>query len=52
MTQEEREKLLKALAKRAKKALKNKKSAIRYLIEIGYLTKKGNVRKPYRTPKD
>jgi len=48
MTEQERQILLKALEKRHKKAVKSKKAALRFLIEIGALTEKGNLRAPYK----
>ena len=45
MTDEERQILIKALEKRKKQALKSKKAALEYLIEVGILTKKGNLKK-------
>lgn len=47
MTEEERQILLDSLEKRKKKALKSKRAALKYLIEIGMYTPKGNLRAPY-----
>lgn len=48
MTEEQRQLYLKALEKRKKKALKSKKASLEFLIEMGILTKKGNLKSPYK----
>lgn len=55
MTEEERQILLESLEKRKQKALKSKRAALQYLVEMGIITKKGNLRAPYNavcTPKE
>lgn len=47
MTDEEREILLKALAENKKKALKSKEAALKYLTDMGFLTKSGKLKAPY-----
>ena len=48
MTEQERQKYLKELTKKKKKALKNKKSALEFLKQLGILTEKGNLKSPYK----
>ncbi|MBK7128847.1 MAG: hypothetical protein IPM74_02555 [Crocinitomicaceae bacterium] len=48
MTEEERQKYLKELAKKRKEALKNKAAALKFLKQLGILTKKGNLKSPYK----
>ncbi len=48
MTHEERQIFLIKLAKRKKKALKSKKAAMDFLIEMGIVTEKGNLKSPYK----
>lgn len=48
MSKEERENLLKRIGETRKKALQSKESAFDFLVEIGMVTPKGNLRKPYR----
>ena len=47
MTEEERQILLNAIEKRTQKALKSKEAALKYLVELGILTKDGNFTPPY-----
>lgn len=49
MSDKELDEYLKAMEKTRKKICKNKKTALKFLVDAGIYTPKGNLRKPYRS---
>lgn len=48
MTNKEADIVIKKIKERRVEILKSKESATGFLIKVGIITKKGNLRKPYR----
>ncbi|HEX5154284.1 MAG TPA: hypothetical protein VFW07_22705 [Parafilimonas sp.] len=48
MSDKEREEFIKALKTQTEKLSKNKKASRKFLVDVGIITKKGNLRKPYK----